>query len=247
MGWSSGTGWVGVRLLTSPVISGNVLPASNDGGAIGSATLSFSDLFLASGGVINWNNGDVTITHASNTLTVGGGNLALGNNDITGIGDGSTVQLGTSSSTGTLCAFASVNTTAVGNVGAGEDDLMSYSLPANALATNGAFVEVLAEFTMAANASSKTIIFYFGATSVELTAAGNNITVDALGRVIRTGATTQSMTVSSIYSNGGADTIRATPAETLSGAITMKFTGGATTTDDIIQRSMIVRVWNPPA
>jgi len=32
----------------------------------------FSDIFLASGGVINWNNGDVTITHSANALAFAG-------------------------------------------------------------------------------------------------------------------------------------------------------------------------------
>jgi hypothetical protein len=32
----------------------------------------WSDLFLASGGVINWNNGDVTATHSANTLAFAG-------------------------------------------------------------------------------------------------------------------------------------------------------------------------------
>lgn len=52
--------------------TGFVRPGSNDGGALGSATLSYSDLFLASGGVINWNNGDVTVTHSSNALAFAG-------------------------------------------------------------------------------------------------------------------------------------------------------------------------------
>lgn len=47
-------------------------PTLNDGLALGSATVSWSDLFLASGGVINFNNGDVTITHSANTLTFAG-------------------------------------------------------------------------------------------------------------------------------------------------------------------------------
>ena len=36
----------------------------------------WSDLFVASGGVINFNNGDMTLTHSSNTVTVAGGTLA---------------------------------------------------------------------------------------------------------------------------------------------------------------------------
>lgn len=52
--------------------AGALKPATNDGLALGNTSLMFADLFLASGGVINWNNGDVTATHASNTLTFGG-------------------------------------------------------------------------------------------------------------------------------------------------------------------------------
>ena len=55
----------------------NVLqPATSDGIALGTGSLMWSDLFLASGAVVNFNNGDVTLTHASNTLTVAGGTLA---------------------------------------------------------------------------------------------------------------------------------------------------------------------------
>lgn len=49
-----------------------VLISANDGGALGASGTAFSDLFLASGGVINWNAGDVTITHSANTLAFGG-------------------------------------------------------------------------------------------------------------------------------------------------------------------------------
>lgn len=55
-----------------------ITPASNDGAALGTTTLKWSDLFLASGSVINFNSGDVTLTHSSNTLTMGGGALVLG-------------------------------------------------------------------------------------------------------------------------------------------------------------------------
>jgi len=47
-------------------------PVANDGAALGATTDQWSDLFLASGAVINWNNGDVTITHAANQINFGG-------------------------------------------------------------------------------------------------------------------------------------------------------------------------------
>lgn len=57
---------------------GNILPSTSDGAALGSSTKMFSDLFLASGGVINWNNGNMTLTHAAGTLTFAGGTVVLG-------------------------------------------------------------------------------------------------------------------------------------------------------------------------
>jgi hypothetical protein len=70
-------------MISGVVINGSVVdktrlegsvfsPAASDGTALGSATLQWSDLFLASGGIINWNNGDVSITHAANDLTFSG-------------------------------------------------------------------------------------------------------------------------------------------------------------------------------
>lgn len=52
--------------------AGVLKPNANDGVALGTGALSYADLFLASGGVVNWNNGDVTLTHAANQLTFGG-------------------------------------------------------------------------------------------------------------------------------------------------------------------------------
>jgi hypothetical protein len=49
-----------------------IYPTSDDGAALGDTTHNFSDLFLASGAVVNFANGNATITHASNTLTVAG-------------------------------------------------------------------------------------------------------------------------------------------------------------------------------
>lgn len=60
-------------------ISHALIPTSNDLAALGSATKSWSDLFLASGGVINWANGNVTLTHATGSLTLAGNLLFTDN------------------------------------------------------------------------------------------------------------------------------------------------------------------------
>ena len=52
-------------------------PGSSNGTALGTTSLMWSDLFLASGGVMNFNDGNVTITHSANTLTVVGATVAF--------------------------------------------------------------------------------------------------------------------------------------------------------------------------
>lgn len=72
----TGSGTV-VAMQTAPTFSTNittpaVLATANDSGALGASGTAFSDLFLASGGVINWAAGDITITHSTNDLVFAG-------------------------------------------------------------------------------------------------------------------------------------------------------------------------------
>lgn len=58
---------------TGAVRIGNaLLPKTDDAAALGSAAERWADLFLSTGGVINWNNGNFTITHAAGKLTFSG-------------------------------------------------------------------------------------------------------------------------------------------------------------------------------
>jgi hypothetical protein len=57
-------------------------PSTSDGNALGTGSLMWSDLFLASGGVINFNNGNYTLTHSAGLLTANGA-LSIGNNAFT--------------------------------------------------------------------------------------------------------------------------------------------------------------------
>lgn len=47
-------------------------PATTDTVALGTTSLMWSDAFFASGAVINFNNGNMTLTHAAGTLTLAG-------------------------------------------------------------------------------------------------------------------------------------------------------------------------------
>lgn len=61
------------KQLTAATVNTSFTPTANDGSALGSGTLSFSDLFLATGGVLNWVNGNYTLTHSAGNLTAAGG------------------------------------------------------------------------------------------------------------------------------------------------------------------------------
>jgi hypothetical protein len=55
-----------VMTLTS---TGVLHPSTSDAGSLGSTTKMWSDLFLASGAVVNFNNGNATLTHSAGLLT----------------------------------------------------------------------------------------------------------------------------------------------------------------------------------
>ena len=61
-----------INFALIPKGTGAVVPGASDGAALGTTALMWSDLFLASGGVLNFNAGDVTVTHAANALAFAG-------------------------------------------------------------------------------------------------------------------------------------------------------------------------------
>lgn len=149
--------------------------------------------------------------------------------------------------TGTAAGLPQIiaaNATSVGNVGTGEDDLMTASIPANTLDANGVALEVEGLFTTAANANAKTFKFFFGATSVQWTSTGlNNASVWIRAFVVRTGSNAQDLWVYGADSSGPTFRfpVRATATETDTGAVTLKFTGEGTSDNDIVQRFMSVK------
>lgn len=140
----------------------------------------------------------------------------------------------------------------VGNVGAGEDTLMTYTMPAATLATNGQAVKVLAWGKTASNANAKTLKAYFGATQV-LGGSGAVLATSEAGHwlcgfvVMRSAATTQRATAQAVC---GPEATQVTvcvggvsqPAETLANAVVIKLTGTATADNDITQEGMLITV-----
>lgn len=140
-----------------------------------------------------------------------------------------------------------VNTTQVGNVGAGEDDLMTYSVAASQLDANNQSISFTASGSIANNVNAKRIRVKFGSTTILDTGAAGipaSAAIDYVitGRIIRTGAATQIIHVSMVTNNATFPGFAAVTAgtETLSGALTLKLTGEATTNDDITQKTMTV-------
>lgn len=154
------------------------------------------------------------------------------------------VGVGASTAQASIGGTLSVNTTNVGNVGTGEDDLMTYSLPASALSTDGMKAEVHAWGYFASNGNNKTVKCYFGSTQVfsSTALAFNGAYWDVRLTVIRTGAATQKAVVVWNSDSNLLDTkvTSTTPGQTLSSAVTIKCTGEATSDNDIVQEALSV-------
>lgn len=149
---------------------------------------------------------------------------------------------------GYIRASSSFNFTTVGNVGTGEDDLMSRTLPANFMATAGRYIHVFAAFLANNDADAKALAFYWngvqiGSDHAMETGAATITFCDVY--IWRTGANTQRI-VTNWRNGNGADadhnTATATGAATESGTIIYKFTGESTDNNDITQLCMIETV-----
>jgi hypothetical protein len=157
----------------------------------------------------------------------------------------STMQVGTGTATaapnGTLTTSTTTAQTAADTV---ETTLWTYSLPANTLSANGKGVRIVAWGTTGATANGKTIKLYFGGTT--LVTAGNalnNGQWKVNGLVLRSGAATQVGTADLVFGGwAGAAATATAPAETLSGAVTIRVTGtnGTAAAGDIVFKGAVV-------
>lgn len=130
-----------------------------------------------------------------------------------------------------------------GSVGAGETDLLTYTLPASTLISNGQAVRVTSWGSLANNANAKTIKIYFGATSITLyNSTGGNITWVVQMLVMRTGAASQAAVIIGGVQSGAPIGLTSSPAETLANAVVIKTTGTGVANNDIVNTGLVVEI-----
>ncbi len=109
-------------------VNGSIVPTTNDVGALGNTSLKWADLFLASGAVINFNNGNITLTHAAGKLTMTGGSLGIGGSPseilhlIKGTGEFTTIRFDSGTTQGYFYAYDGDNSV---NIGANSSSVLN--------------------------------------------------------------------------------------------------------------------------
>lgn len=136
----------------------------------------------------------------------------------------------------------------IGNAGSSETDLLQYSLDSNSLSSNDDFAEVDAYGTFAANGNTKQINLYFGST---LVFSSNAVAINSGGwkcqvKIVRVSSNSQKI-ISCISSDNGT-TFNKISFNSASNDLTVgnliKFTGIATSSGDITQEGMYVKIFH---
>lgn len=136
----------------------------------------------------------------------------------------------------------------VGNVGTGEDNLISYTLPANTLNTEGEGLEIEAGFSFAANGNTKQVKMYFGAAAFYASGASAHNDGGLVVRAIVTRDTSSIAKVGYMVTATGGGTPFALAAgdaanasADMTAAVTIKGTGEATSNNDVVMEYLRVR------
>ena len=139
-----------------------------------------------------------------------------------------------------------VSSTQVGNIGGGEDNLVSGTLVANTLLHESSRYEVYAAGRFAANANAKQVRLYHGSTVL---VDSGSITPNAQrweirASVMRRTSQTDTNANASFVTEGAARTgvlTRTAPVASLGADILLKITGEGVATDDIILDQVIMK------
>lgn len=154
---------------------------------------------------------------------------------------------GATSAQGGVILAAQLTGVSVGNIGTGEDDLITYSLPANAFSNNNKGIRYTAWGTFANNGNTKTVNVKFGTTTVA-TIVHNTSTIRrwyASAIVFRTSSGNQdyvayinTSSTTGLTTSGPIEI--GTSTQTDSSAITVKCTGTGTNNNDVVQEGSLI-------
>lgn len=167
-------------VLTSPTITTKISPTTDDGAPLGDTTHNFSDLFLATGGVINFANSNWVATHTSGILTVGTGDLRV---TTAGTNAASVVTVGgTQTLTGKSIAASEINSGTLA-VAQGGTNLAS--------GTSGGILGYTASGTLASSSLlTSTAIIVGGGAGVTPSTPSATTTLDGSGNISTPGSIT---------------------------------------------------------
>ncbi len=191
------------------------------------------------------NNSDITLAlpTSSDTLVGKATTDTLTNKTLTD----PIINAGSGSETLVPEGLINYDSTQADNSGSGETDLISFSLPANSLSANGKGVRIKVAGTTAANANTKTIRLYFGASVLvtnDVTTAPSNKSWLFEADVWRDSSTTQEFFAKGLVGTVQQTLAMSALAATMSGAITIKVTGQGTASSDITAKFMSVEFIN---
>ncbi len=218
--------------------------------SVGTLTTLQVDNINIDGNTIGSTSGDITLESAGNII-IPNTTISCTTTDLN-LDASSTFVMHATSGTAVLspAGTISVGLTPIGNVGGGEDDLMSYTLPANSLSYATSGIRVTAWGTGANNINAKTVTLYIGGTSINtgtlVVSQANTWEADIL--FFSTGSSTQryfsKLARVSATAVDVALRTQGTLSKTQSSDIIIKFTGTATADNDIVQQGMIVEFFN---
>jgi len=242
------------------------------GQPIGGNTILQTDAPSGSAPAFRANGGDANISinivpKGTGTLQVNGATVVAGSsptltsltvNGPTVLNGTVTQQVGTSGvqkSDGALTLFHSF--TQVPTVGTGEETAYSFSLPGNSLAVDGSYIVIQAWSSAGATGTNKQVRVKFGATTISDSTAANfaaSALLNPVCTVMRTGAATQRAWCFGSDGPSGGGLINGastntwknmtTPAETLSGAVTILVTQQSATAANQTANGAII-TWYP--
>lgn len=239
----------------SPVITGN---RSQDSATRGIAVTDSTDALIVGNSVIAQ---ATTGIEVESTVVRGlvDGNIVRGSSSTEGISLDAFVTIGNNEVTGCTTAWVGdyavlrgvADTAVVGNVGSGEDNLKTFTLPASCLTESNKGVQIKAWGSTANNSNPKTVKLYFGTAAILTTA----LTVSQAGvwrieaQVIRSSSANTQKYFAQLL-QGGTTTLvdceTGSLTETETAAITIKCTGtvtdggGGINNDDITQSGLLV-------